>query len=501
MITKGKEAKQKLLEGINEISDVVKMTLGAKGKTVLLSDKYGIGFSVTKDGYNITQAITFEDEIKNCGADFIKNAANQTVNNGGDGTTSTTILTQSMCNSMFNEIELGKNPNLLIKDLKEDLKSVTEFIQENSKKVENTEEIRNIAKVSSNHDDEISNLIRDIYDKAGNNVTIDVIESDDSETTFEIVNGYTMKETGYSSNVFINNPDKGRIEFNNPRIFLYNNKVRQMSHELLTIFMENADRNSDDFRPLVLIVEDIEEAPLREIVTAFNNQMIFSVAVVQTNLIYEDRKNVFIDTSHVIDAEYSDSKFGKFGECEKIIIEKDNVTFINGKGNPQKYIQKLKKEQEKNKDNIFLKKRLFSLESTAAIINVGGKLGTEISEKKDRIDDAVLAVKSSIQEGYCPGGSTMYLFAKRNLELKTEIMKEALLSCYKQLMINAELEPFYYLREIESKELGFGYNLIKDEITDFYKDGIFDSTKVLRIALENAVHTACNFALINATVS
>ena len=151
--------------------------------------------------------------------------------------------------------------------------------------------------------------------------------------------------------------------------------------------------------------------------------------------------------------------------------------------------------------NIFMKKRLFSLESTAAIINVGGKLGTEISEKKDRIDDAVLAVKSSIQEGYCPGGSTMYLFAKRNLELKTEIMKEALLSCYKQLMINAELEPFYYLREIESKELGFGYNLIKDEVTDFYKDGIFDSTKVLRIALENAVHTACNFALINATVS
>ena len=227
--------------------------------------------------------------------------------------------------------------------------------------------------------------------------------------------------------------------------------------------------------------------------------MIFNVAIVQSNLIFEDRKNIFIDSSKVINCEYSEERIGRFGECEKIIIEKDNVTFINGSGNTKPWINELKKESKKKK-NIFLEKRIFSLETTAAIINVGGKLATEISEAKDRVDDAVEAVKSALEEGYSPGGSTVFIFAKNNLELKTEIMKEALLSCYKQLMINAEIEPFYYLSEIEKLGFGFGYNLNTDSITDFYKDGIYDSTKGLRVSLENAVHTACNFSLINATI-
>lgn len=499
MITKGKQAKEKLLEGINGIADVVKMTLGAKGKTVLISEPYKMGFHVTKDGYEITKSISFEDEIQNCGADFIKNAANETVKLVGDATTGTTILTQSMCNSMFNEISLGKNPNILNKELKEDLDKVTDFIKKKSREIKSTEDIKNIAKVSSNHDEEISELIKNIYDQAGNNVTIDVIESDNSETTFEIVNGYTMINTGFSSNIFVNNREKNRIEFSNPRIYMLNGKIRQMTSELSELLLQNSDRNSETFRPLVLIVEDIEEAPLREIITAFGKEMIFNIAIVQSNLIFEDRKNIFIDSSKVIGCEYSEERIGRFGECEKIIIEKDNVTFINGSGNTKPWINELKKESKKKK-NIFLEKRIFSLETTAAIINVGGKLATEISEAKDRVDDAVEAVKSALEEGYSPGGSTVFIFAKNNLELKTEIMKEALLSCYKQLMINAEIEPFYYLSEIEKLGFGFGYNLNTDSITDFYKDGIYDSTKGLRVSLENAVHTACNFSLINATI-
>lgn len=500
MITKGKQAKERLLEGINEIADVVKMTLGAKGKTVLISDPYKLGFHVTKDGYEITKSISFnDDDIKNCGADFIKNAANETVKLVGDATTGTTILTQSMCNSMFNEISLGKNPNLLNKDLKDDLETVVSFIKEKSRKIKSTDDIKNIAKVSSNHDEEIAELIKNIYNETSDNVAIDVIESDNSETTFEVVNGYTMINTGYSSNIFINNREKNRIEFNNPKVYLLNGKIRHMNSELSTILMENSDRNSETFRPVVIIVEDIEEAPLREIVTAFSKEMIFNVAIVQSNLIYEDRKNIFIDVSKVIDCEYKEDGFGKFGECEKIIIEKDNVTFINGSGNSKKWISELKKESKKKK-NIFLERRIFSLEATAAIISVGGKLSTEISEKKDRIDDAVEAVKSALEEGYSPGGSTVFIFAKNNLNLKTQIMKEALLSCYKQLMINAEIEPYYFLSEIEKQGFGFGYNLNTDEITNFYDDGIYDSTKGLRVSLENAVHTACNFSLINATI-
>lgn len=501
MILKGKEAKERLLEGINEISDVVKSTLGYKGKTVLISDNLRMGFSVTKDGVSVARSVNLDDEIMNCGADFIKNAASMTVSEAGDGTTTTTILTQSMCNSIFKEIELGKNPNDLIRDLKNDLEVVKKYISDNSKVIKTTEEVKNIAKVSSNSDEEISNLIKGIYDEAGLNVEIDIAESDDTETTFEIVKGYRMNDTGYSSNVFINNREKGRVEFMNPNVYIFNGKIRKMTTELMDLFNKSSDRNSEDFKPLVLIVEDIEEAPLREIVMAFTQEMIFNVAIVQSNLIHQDRKNIFIDSSHVIDSEYSEDKIGYPGTCEKIIIEKDSVTFINGKGKLDKYVSELKKEVKKDSRNIFLERRIFALDSNAAIIKVGGKLSTEISEKKDRIEDSVQAVKSAIEEGYSPGGSSVYLFANKECEIKTEIMRTALQSCYLQLMKNAEIEPYLYMKEILDKKVGFGYNLIKDKVSDLHKDGIFDSSKVLRVSIENAVHTACNFSLINATIS
>lgn len=497
MITKGKQAKEKLLEGINETVNTAKITLGAKGKTVLIADQYGVGFDVTKDGVSVIKQVSFDDDLMNLGADFVKNASIKTVNEAGDGTTTTSILTQSMCNDIYKEINLGKNANQLIEDLKDDLNEVKKFISEKSMKLETTDEVKNIAKISSNNDEEIGSLMKSIYDEAGLSVTIDITESDDVNTTYEIVNGFTMKETGYASTQFINNREKGRVEFSNPKVYLLNGKVKTMSNDLIELFSDNADRNSETFQPLVLIVEDIEEMPLREIVAAYSNEMLFNIAVVKTNLIYEDRKNAFIDASTVIDAEYSEDRFGYHGECEKVVIESNSVTFINGKGNTKKHIAKLKRL----KKNISTDRRIFALESNASIIKVGGKLGTEIYEKKDRIEDAVCAVRSAVEEGYCPGGSTVYLFAHFELNLKTEVMKNALLSCYKQLMLNAELEPFYYLRGILDEGFGFGYNLVKDEVTSFYDDGIFDSTKVLRVSLENAVHTACNFALIDAVIS
>lgn len=501
MILKGKQAKERLLEGINEISDVVKSTLGYKGKTVLISNSMGIGFHVTKDGVTVAKEISFEDDIMNCGADFVKSAAQTTVDEAGDGTTTTTILTQSMCNMINREIELGKNPNDLVLDLKEDLETVKEYIKTNSKDVVNTLDIKNIANVSSNSDEEISGLIKSIYDEAGMNVEIDVTESDNLESSFEIVKGYTMHDTGYASNVFINNHDKGRVEFSNPKVYIYNGKVRQMTEDFIALFEDNADRNSEKFQPLVLIVEDIEEAPLREIIMAFTQQMLFNVAIVQTNLIHEDRKNIFIDASKVVGGDYRDDRIGNYGTCEKIIIEKESVTFINGGGDTKKHLESLKESVDKKKKNIFLERRIFALDTNAAIIKVGGKLGTEISEKKDRIDDAVQAVKSAIEEGYSPGGSSVYLFARENLSFKTSIMPTALIACYLQLMRNAELEPFLFLNDILEKKIGYGYNLQKDKVSNLEKDGIYDSTKVLRVAMENAVQTACTFSMINSTIS
>lgn len=497
MIIRGQEAKEKLLFGINELADTVKLTLGARGKTILIRDKYNVGFDITKDGVKSAVSTTFEDQITNSGADFIKNAARKTVEEAGDGTTSTIILTQSACNNINKEIKLGKKVNDLTADLKEDLDSVKNFIKSKSTEVKTTEDIEMIATVSSNNDKEIGSLLKNIYDEVGFNVEIDIVESDNKDTSYEVVNGFTMKDTGYSSTQFINNHDKGRVEYINPRIYMMNGKIRQMNEYLMNIFMQNADRNNEDFRPLVLIVEDIEEAVLREIVLSYSRQMIFGVAVVQTSLIHEDKKNAFIDASIFLDGEYSEDKIGKYGTCEKIVIERDEVTFINGFGDTTKHLKELKKKKNKN---IADERRIFALESSAAIIKVGGKIASEISEKKDRIEDAVYAVKSAIEEGYCPGGSSVFIFARKNLELKTEVMKKILLSCYTQLMVNAELEPFYFLRDIEDKGFGYGYNLLTDEVSDFYKDGILDSAKVLRVSLENAIHTACNFASIEAIV-
>jgi chaperonin GroEL len=235
-------------------------------------------------------------------------------------------------------------------------------------------------------------------------------------------------------------------------------------------------------------VEDIEEAPLKEIMMAYRDGLIFSVAVVQSNLIFEDRKNTFIDASVFLDGEYQDTRIGKFGSCEKVIIDKDNITFINGSGDTKKHAERVKKN---TKD----KQRSFSLESIAAIIKVGGKLSSEISEKKDRIEDAVMSVRSAIEEGYLPGGGTTLIFADK--EEYGTVMRKALMSCYNQLMINAEREPQYFLRDIKDKGFGYGYNLVKDNVSNLYKDGIYDSAKALRVSIENAVHTATNFASIN----
>lgn len=497
MITKGKEAKEGILNGINETADIVKTTLGAKGKTVAIKDKYGLGFDVTKDGVKVALSVELQDSLESIGSDFVKNAARKTVEEAEDGTTTTSILTQSMCNNIYKSIELGENPNQLIKDLNKDLENVVKYIESKSTKVTNTDEIENIATISANNDPHIGKIIKDIYDNSGFNVEINVVESDNNETTFDLVNGFTMRDTGYSSNQFINNYEKGRVEFENPRIYLMNGKVKFTSQNMIDIMGNNSDRNSEDFRPTVIIVEDIEEAPLREIVMAYSNDLIHSVCIVQSNLIFEDRKNSFIDASIFLDAEYSEDSFLKYGTCEKIIIDKDNVTFINGAGNVSKHLERLKKTKNKN---ISITNRIFSLESTAAIINVGGKISSEISEKKDRIDDAVGAVKSSLEEGYTPGGSSVFLFAGIDVEIKTDIMKKALTSCYEQLLSNANLQPFYYYREILDKGFGFGFNLITEEVVNMIDNGILDSSKVLRVSLENAVRTACNFALVESVI-
>ena len=499
MILKSKEAKQKLLEGINGIADVVKLTLGARGKTVMLRNQYGLGFEITKDGVKTAVATNFEDDpIKQSGAEFVKNAARKTVQEAGDNTTSTVIFTQSACNAVYKELELGVNPNELLQDLKSDLDTIVDYIKEKSIQIESNSDIERIAYVSGNNSSEIGTLLKDIYDNCGRNVEIDIVETSQEKTDFEKLSGYTLKNTGYASNVFINNYDKGRIEFLNPRIYVLNSTIRNLDNHLQEILSINSNPNDPEFRPLVIIAETIEEKVLEVIAKAYGNRQLFDVAVVDTTLIAEDRKNAFIDTSVVLNAEYKDDFLGNYGTCDKIVIEKNEVTFIGGAGDITKHLDTLKNKPNKTS---FDEKRIFSLETSAAVIKVGGKLESEVSELKDRIEDAVFAVKSALEEGYLPGGSSVFISARKELKFKTRIMPEILLSCYNQLMLNANLEPMYFLKEIERGKFGTAYNLIDNKIQDFNKAGIYDSAKATRCSITNAIHTAINFGTIEAIVS
>lgn len=499
MILTGKEAKEKLLTGINKNADIVKTTLGAKGKNVMIIDKLRMINKVTKDGVSISKRISLDDPIEDAGSQLIQESADKTVIEAGDGTTTTTILTQSMCNSINTQINFGKDANQLCADLKDDLKTIKNFIAKKSEQIKNTTQIRNIAMVSSNNDIEVATIIEKIYDEIGFQGAIDVREGDSLTTNATIVNGFTLPNTGYINHSFINNFEKNRVEFVNPKILIYNGKINHISEEFLQLINNNSASN-ENLQPLVIILQDIEETILDSILMSVSRNALKNVAIVQSNLIYKNRENRFKDASKFINAEYCENKIGNLGSCEKIIIEKDSTTFINGAGDTKNYLKELKKELKNQKD-IELEKRIFSLENKAAIITVGGKLQTEISEKKDRIDDAVLAVKSAIEEGFCAGGSSTFIFAYKNLKFKTDIMKEAMISCYKQLLKNANREPYYIMKNIlDEDKYGFSYNVNTDKIENMLDSGIIDSSKVLRVSLENSVHTACTFAMIESII-
>ena len=340
-------------------------------------------------------------------------------------------------------------------------------------------------------------MIEEIYSKIGFEGVINTIETDNHDTDYKIVDGYIVDNTGYAHNIFINNFDKGIVEYDNPNIYIINNKITNFN-SLIPILNETIDPLKDDFKPTVIICHDIDEAPLKLVLESVASGKVKQLCIVTSNLIFQDRKNKFLDICAVVDANYSEDSFSDKGSCERLVIEKENITIINGKGNKELYLKKLKKEKTEN--NSELNNRIFRLENKAAIIRVGGKLPQEISEKKDRIEDAVLAVKSAIEEGYCAGGATTYIFAVKECNLKSKSLKKALLSPYEQLLINANIEPYYLLNDIHNKGYGYGYDVKNDLIINLYEKGIIDSSKVLRVALENSIHTCLNFMFINSII-
>jgi len=495
LITKGRE---KILEGINKTVNVVKSTYGAKGRTVLIQNNFlHDQFTVTKDGVSVARSVRLEDDIENFGAVFVQHAAKKTVDEAGDGTTCSSILVQKMCQVAEEELKAGVTIHKLQEDLDTDLKVVKEYLVQNSQKIENVNQIKQIATISANNDEKIGQLFADVYEEIGFNGSVAVVETENAETTFESVKGFTLPNSGYAGTVFINNRDKGTVEYLNPKILIYNNLVTNLVDSKFGNLIEENIVSNPDIRPLVIICRDIDEVPLKQLIDALRLNQVKDICIVTSNLVM-DREDRFRDASAFLDAEYSEDSILKLGECKKIIIEKDRVNFYNGNGDISDYLKKLKKQKNQNAN---LKDRIFNLESNAAIISVGGKLQTEIQEEKDRIDDAACAVKSAIEEGFCPGAGTTYLFATDYLPFKSRIMFTSLTECIEQLFKNAEVVKGTLFSTILLKGFGYGYDVKDLEIVNLKEKGIIDSTKVLRVALENAVHTVKTYITIDSIIT
>lgn len=501
MILKGKEAKGKLLSGINKTADLVKITMGAKGSTVLIKDSLGFDSHITKDGVTVAQSVILADDVEQEGANLVKTASKKTVDEAGDSTTTTAVLTQSFCNGVMKYLEIGYDSNELKEQLISDLAVIKKQLKEFSKDITTTDEIRNIAMVSSNGDMEVSDIIKTIYDEMGNDVVIDVRKGDSVGTKFDKLKGFILPNSGYGNVVFVNNFDKGVVEYQNPKIYVVNQNIKQFNESISHLIQSHVIEGCVE--PVVLVTNYVDDIPMRLIINSIQDGRLANFAIVVSNLLGDSREERFKDLCAFTNAEYSDNLVMSAGTCDKILISKDTVTVINGAGNVDGRIKDLKdKIANYAGKNVEYENRLLSLNTNASLIHVGGKLANSIKERVDRVEDAVLSVKSAISEGYCAGGGITLLAISENKKLN-RISQEALKSCYIQILRNANKEPFrYYDRLLENGNLGvLGYDVLSDKVVDMKKEGIIDSTKSIRVSVENAIDTAITFMSINAVVS
>lgn len=482
--------KERLLKGIKGVVDVVRVTLGAMGKTVAIKDQFGFNFHLTKDGVTVARHAKVEGDIEEVGALLLREAVNKTVEEAGDGTTTTCLLVDEFCTEIHKRLELGENPKNLERCLTTDLVELTNFIDSKSKKVETLDDIYNLAMISSNGDSEVSGLIKGLYDELGFDCVIDIKESPNEYTTTDIAKGFKLDNTGYANQLFINNHDKGTYEVLNPNVFVLNDRINNIE-PLTEIFL---NQNNPTAEPLVILCTGIEQTELNKVLNAMTKNQLFNVSILVSNEFYYKTEGYFYDLSVFLDGDYNTTNIGKFGKCEKIIASNDEVYFINGYGDVSEHLHTLEEKEEENEKEL-LKSRIFNLKVGAGVINVGGVTPSEAKEKFDRVEDAVLAVKSAVEEGYVAGGSSVFIEAYSKCTI-SDISKSVILCVYKQLMKNADLEYQFYLKDLvdkNKKKGGYGFNVLTNKIENMEEIGLIESSKVLKSALKNSISVSKTF--------
>src|SRR5574344_1438978 len=505
------EAREQLKNGVDQLADAVKVTLGPKGRNVIIEKKFGAPH-ITKDGVTVAKEIELSEPFQNTGAQLVKSVASKTGDDAGDGTTTATVLAQSIVGVGLKNVTAGANPMDLKRGIDTAVAKVVESIKKQSEKVgDNYDKIEQVATVSANNDPVIGKLIADAMRKVSKDGVITIEEAKGTDTTMGVVEGMQF-DRGYLSAYFVTNTEKMECEMEKPYILIYDKKISNLK-DMLPI-LEPAVQTG---RPLLIIAEDVDsEALTTLVVNRLRSQL--KICAVKAPGFGDRRKEMLEDiavlTGGLVISEEKGLKLEQatlemLGTCDKVVISKDNTTIVNGAGEKQLIadrVAQIKSEIASTKssyDKEKLQERLAKLAGGVAVLYVGANSEVEMKEKKDRVDDALCATRAAIEEGIVPGGGTTYIRAQKVLsEIKGDnadeqtginIVERAIEEPLRQIVVNAGGEGAVVVQKVREGEGDFGYNARTDTYEDRRKAGIIDPAKVARVALENAASIAGMF--------
>ncbi len=500
-------AREKLKKGVDTLADAVKVTLGPKGRNVIIDKKFGAP-AVTKDGVTVAKDIELKDPIENMGAQLVKEVASKTADLAGDGTTTATVLTQAIFTTGIKSVVAGANPMDLKRGIDKAVAAVVAHLRSQSKAISNSNEIGQVATISANNDAEIGKMIADAMDKVGKDGVITVEEAKGTETEVKTVEGMQF-DRGYLSPYFVTNTEKMEVELEKPYILIYEKKISSMK-ELLPVLELTAQTG----RPLLIISEDVDgEALATLVVNKIRGAL--KVAAVKAPGFGDRRKAMLEDIAVLTGGQVISEERGYklenttleyLGVAEKIIIDKDNTTIVNGSGKKDDIVgrvNQIKAQIESTTsdyDREKLQERLAKLSGGVAILYIGAATEVEMKEKKDRVDDALHATRAAVEEGIVPGGGVAILRAADSLgkldtrnedeAIGVNIIRIALEAPLRCIVANAGGEPSVVINKVREGKGDYGYNARDDKYENFFAAGIIDPTKVTRLALENAASIA-----------
>jgi chaperonin GroEL len=504
-ILSGDDARHALLKGVNILSNVVKSTLGPRGKNIVLDKKFGSPTS-TKDGVTVAKEIELKDSWENMGAQLVKEVASKTSDVAGDGTTTATVLAQAIYSEGLRYVTAGANPTLIKKGIDKAVETVVEELKKLSREVSG-EMIAQVGSISANNDPSIGKIIAEAMDKVGKDGVITVEEAKGLETTMEIVEGMQF-DRGYLSPYFVTDPERMECVLEKPLILLHEKKISNLKDFLP--LLENVARQG---RPLLVVAEEVEGEALATLVV---NKLkgTFMCCAVKAPGFGDRRKAMLEDIATLTGGQVITEEIGVklekvgldwLGEAKKVVIDKDNTTIVEGNGKQSDVQARIKQirvqieDTTSDYDREKLQERLAKMVGGVALIKVGAATETELKEKKARVEDAMHATKAAVEEGIVPGGGVALLRAQKTLEklqlegdlqIGANIVKRAIEEPLRQIAANAGFEGSVVVEKVKEMKQDMGFNALNEKYEDMIKGGILDPTKVVRIALQNAASIA-----------